>query len=264
MHPKPSSHTVIVDELERYGNLFSFVAVCSILLPSVRVSGYSGCVVDYVGHYSEEGAAIVSEPQNPWLSRPIAPATPTPEIRPRPATPTTQGPSAPQRGVPAPDRVDQLGVWDQHAIADLWVLGAHGGAGESTLASLAPGWREAGRYWPRPVSGERSNVILTARSNARGLRAAQSAIRQWAAGLVPFADVVGLVVVADAPGRLPRPLRDLLQVVGGGVPRTWLVPWVEAWRLGEPLTHQSSPREAQRLVAELHAILEPGASRANT
>jgi hypothetical protein len=57
-------------------------------------------------------------------------------------------------------------------------------------------------------------------------------MRQWAAGLVPSVEVLGLVVMADAPGRVPRSLRDLLQVVSGGVPRTWTVPWVEAWRVG--------------------------------
>lgn len=205
----------------------------------------------------------MSDPHNPWLSRPIEPSTALPETAPRPAVPAAHGPTAPQRGVPAPDRVDQLGVWDQHTAASLWWLGAHGGAGETTLASLDPRWRAAEHFWPRPVSGARSRVVLAARSNARGLRAAQSAMRQWAAGLVPFADVVGLVVVADAPGRLPRPLRELLQVVSGGVPRTWLVPWVEPWRLGEPATLQSSPGQVQRLVAELHAILEPGAPSAN-
>jgi hypothetical protein len=80
-------------------------------------------------------------------------------------------------------------------------------------------------------------------------------MRQWAAGLVPSVEVLGLVVMADAPGRVPRSLRDLLQVVSGGVPRTWTVPWVEAWRVGEPPALASSPREVQRLVDELTALL---------
>lgn len=205
----------------------------------------------------------MSDPQNPWLSRPIAP--PAAEISeasvPPLATPAVQGPIAPQRGVPAPDRVDQLDVRDQSVTADLWWLGAHGGAGESTFAGLLPDWRAAGHFWPRVATGAPARVVLTARSNAGGLRAAQLAMRQWAAGLVPFVDVVGLVVVADAPGRLPRPLRDQLQVISGGVPRTWLMPWVEQWRLGEPATARSSPREVQRLVADLRALLESGASR---
>jgi len=83
---------------------------------------------------------------------------------------------------------------------------------------------------------------------------------QWAGGLVPSVDVLGLVIVADAPGRLPRPLRDLAQVVSGGVPRTWNVPWVESWRLGEPPALNDAPREVRRLVDELRVILGPGAA----
>ena len=40
----------------------------------------------------------------------------------------------------------------------------------------------------------------------------------------------GLALVPDVPGRLPKELRDLIQVVSGGVPRTWTLPWVDAWR----------------------------------
>ncbi|MDR7184606.1 hypothetical protein J2X85_001629 [Microbacterium trichothecenolyticum] len=206
----------------------------------------------------------MSDPQNPWLSRPLAATPATWDASAPPAVSRAHGPAAPQRGVPAPDRVDQLGVRDQHVVADLWWLGAHGGAGESTFAGLVPGWQPADHLWPRDPSGAQARVVLVARSNSSGLRAAQMAMRQWAAGLVPFVDVVGLVVNADAPGRLPRLLRDQLQVVSGGVPRTWPMPWVEQWRLGEPATPQSSPREVQRLVADLRALPESGASRTTT
>ena len=128
----------------------------------------------------------------------------------------------------------------------------HGGAGESTIAALGEQWRAAEHAWPRTSSTAR--VLLVARSSARGLTAAQTAARQWASGLVPFADVVGLAVLADAPGRLPRPLRDLATVVGGGVPRTWHLPWFEAWRLGEPPEPASLPRQVRRLLGDLDAL----------
>ena len=200
----------------------------------------------------------MSDPLNPWLSRPSTPA-PT-EAAPVVAAPTTSGPTAPQRGVPAPDQVDQLPIRDQRGTAALWLVGTHGGAGETTLAALVPEWQATGHSWPRAEATAPARVLLVARSNASGLRAAQAAMRQWAAGLVPAVDVLGLVVLADAPGRLPRPLRDLLQVVGGGVPRTWSVPWVDSWRVGEPPALTNAPREAQRLVDELHAILGTGAA----
>jgi len=109
-----------------------------------------------------------------------------------------------------------------------------------------------------------ARVVLTARSNLRGLRAAQVAATQWASGLVPHVQVLGLVVIADAPGRLPRPLREYAQLVSGGVPRTWTLPWIETWRLGETPELATSPREVRRLVDELTALLRPGAAGTTT
>ena len=195
----------------------------------------------------------MSEPLNPWLSRPTTP--PPTQAAPVASVPDAFGPVAPQRGIPAPDRVDQLPIHDRGTTAALWWVGAHGGSGESTLAALMPGSQAAGHAWPRTPSPTPARTVLVARGDARGLRAAQDAMRQGAAGPVPSVEVLGLVVMADAPGRVPRSLRDLLQVVSGGVPRTWTVPWVEAWRVGEPPALSSSPREVQRLVDELTAIL---------
>lgn len=202
---------------------------------------------------------MMSDLQNPWLSRPT---TPPPDTgKPIVAVPSGFGPVAPQRGVPAPDQVDQLPTREQQATPAVWWLGAHGGAGESTLAAVASGWSAAaGHAWPRSATGEPTPVVLVARSNAAGLRAAQNALRQWGAGLTP-STVLGLIVMADAPGRLPRALRDLLTVVGGGGPRTWTVPWIDAWRLNKP-TAVPVPREVRRVIDELRAL--PGIGAAGT
>ncbi|MBW9211749.1 hypothetical protein KV100_19035 [Mumia sp. zg.B21] len=165
----------------------------------------------------------------------------------------------PQRGVPAPDRVDQLAVYDQPQSAELWWLGVHGGASESSLAALVPGWPAASHGWPRPPRGAPANVVLTARSSMYGLRSARSAATQWAAGMVPHVKVLGLVIVADAPGRLPRPLREFAQVISGGLPRTWTIPWIESWRVDEPLALSDAPREVRRLIDDLEALTHSGA-----
>ena len=199
---------------------------------------------------------------NPWVSRVASPR----DVSPEPASglpARTTGPTGPQRGIPAPDRADQLPTVEFRAPADLWWVGVHGGSGESSLAQLVPGWRGTGHAWPAAPSDRgrgRGRSVLVARSNVRGLRAAQAAATQWAAGLVPGVDLVGLVVVADAPGRLPRPLRDLHQLVAGGVPRTWTVPWIDSWRLGEAVTLDTAPREVRRLVDDLRVLLGPGAT----
>ncbi|GAA3514582.1 DUF6668 family protein [Georgenia daeguensis] len=194
---------------------------------------------------------------NPWLPQPeVVEAPPQPPA----SLPSSTGATAPQPGIPVPDRVDQLPSLEHAAAAPLWWLGTHGGAGESTLSELVPGWRAADRAWPLVVNSQApARTVLLARSSVRGLRAAQIAATQWASGIVPHVTVLGLVVIADAPGRLPRPIRDLIKVVGGGVPRVWHVPWVESWRLGEDVLLETAPREVRKLVEDLRALLQAGA-----
>ncbi|WP_344812850.1 DUF6668 family protein [Microlunatus aurantiacus] len=162
--------------------------------------------------------------------------------------------------MPAPDKVDQLPTRRVHESTGLWIVGAHGGAGESTLAALVDAWKPAGRAWPTLEPAEAVTAIVVARTNVRGLTAAKAAAKQWASGLVPEVQLLGLVLVADAPGRLPRPLRDLSRVVGGGYPRAWQLPWVESWRLGDPVSLDTAPREVRRLVDDLNILLPNGAS----
>ncbi|WBB62017.1 hypothetical protein O7599_05610 [Streptomyces sp. WMMC500] len=149
------------------------------------------------------------------------------------------------------------------ATARWWWVGCHGGAGTSTLhAAVGRDTREAGQYWPVPrTAGVRHQVVLVARSHAYGLQAAQRAARQWASGSVPGVELLGLVVIADAPGNLPRPLRDLMRLVSGGVARSWSVPWIEEWRLGEPPA-EYLPRELQRVARDLARLTEAGSHHA--
>ncbi|MDP9026949.1 MAG: hypothetical protein M3N46_05250 [Actinomycetota bacterium] len=71
-----------------------------------------------------------------------------------------------------------------------------------------------------------------------GLRAAQDALREWASGAVPV-NLLGLVVIMDAPGKLPRPLRDMQRLVSGGAPKTWTLPYLESARLGAAISADS-------------------------
>jgi hypothetical protein len=131
-----------------------------------------------------------------------------------------------------------------------WWLGCHGGAGVTTLQAALRAGEDACRHWPAQTSPARHSVVLVTRSHASGLERAQAVVRQWAAGMVPGVDLLGLVVMADAPGRLPKPLRDLLRLVSAGVPRTWHVPWVEEWRRGEPVASHL-PRQLASLSRQL-------------
>jgi len=157
---------------------------------------------------------------------------------------------------PATDRLPRLKLGRADAGVGAWWVGVHGGSGESTLEQVFAGTRAAGHRWPvAPPGSPPAMVVLVARTNARGLRAAQSAMREWQAGELGLG-VVGMVLMADAPGRLPRPLRDLAGVVAGGVSRVWSFPWVNAWRVGEIPTPVNSPKVAVALLDDLRAAAD--------
>ncbi|WP_346657069.1 DUF6668 family protein [Streptomyces sp. ICN441] len=193
---------------------------------------------------------------NPWVTRErdagtaqsVPPETAETAREPaRPVGPQPGGVTAPPQGLPL----------QSARGARWWWLGCHGGAGVTSLSAVVPGGSDAARCWPVPPMGPLQRVVLVARSHASGLLAAQLAGRQWASGSVPGVEVLGLVVVADAPGKLPAPLRDLQKLVSGGFPRTWTVPWAESWRLGRPPV-DAVPRELARLARDLQTLTESG------
>lgn len=174
---------------------------------------------------------------------------PTPAIEEPPAfTPT--GATKPQLSVPQPDHADRLPRWNVSGIIpDYWWLGVHGGAGETSLARLDKNTRAAEHHWPITAAG--STVVLVARSNMSGLRAAQLAATEWASGSIPGIQIAGLVVLADAPGRLPKEIREFAGVVGGGVPHLWHFPWIEAWRFGHDVLPEELPKEARTVLDQV-------------
>ncbi|NDU77910.1 hypothetical protein GWI34_35660, partial [Actinomadura sp. DSM 109109] len=137
----------------------------------------------------------------------------------------------------------------------VWLSSCHGGAGASTLDALIPNSVSAGRYWPMPAPPGQSHVLLVARSHAAGLCAAQAAVAQWAAGVLPGVQLLGLAVVADAPGKRPKPLADLLRLIAGGLPQVWDLPWVEAFRLGDPPATVRLPSAYTRLVRDMGSVV---------
>lgn len=187
------------------------------------------------------------------------PDTDQPPAAPHVPPPVT-GASAPQSSVapPAPG-TGGLPVRMVRPTASLWVVGAHGGSGEGSIAGLHDSWEATDHAWPTPSDlSLRCPSILVARTHAPGLRAAQKALTQWASGVLgPSTALLGLVLVADAPGRLPKPLRELAAHVAGGAPRTWNVGWVEAWRLGEQLDETDLPKPLRQLTADLTALSGP-------
>ena len=186
---------------------------------------------------------------NPWITRPAEDA---PEAALDTHVPPQAAISAPLRGMVEPDAADRLSRRTMSGSAALWITGAHGGAGESRIATLLDGARVTDHCWPVLQDGSTPRVLLVCRADMRGLTAAQSALTQWASGAAPELDLLGLAVLADAPGKTPKALRDFAAIVGGGAPRLWILPWVEAWRHGDSTTPPG--REYQRFITDVAAL----------
>ncbi|BCW86530.1 hypothetical protein NicSoilE8_42030 (plasmid) [Arthrobacter sp. NicSoilE8] len=187
---------------------------------------------------------------NPWITSPtLAMDEGTPAVHVPPAAVI----SAPLRGIVEPDAADRLASRTMAGPATLWVVGTHGGAGENRVADLLNGARPTGHCWPVPDDGTKARVLLVCRADIRGLTTAQSALTQWASGAAPEVELIGLAVLADAPGKTPKALRGFAAIVGGGAPRLWLLPWVEAWRHDGPTTTPPA-RDYQRFVIDIAAL----------
>ncbi|QKD79432.1 MULTISPECIES: DUF6668 family protein [Actinomyces] len=177
---------------------------------------------------SAPGPAAGRERRRRPESRPLAVWVPGAEVPEAPGLPCAPAPA---------------GAGDGHLV----VVGAHGGAGASTLAALL-GAVDGGGAWPL-LGGGRARVLIAARTSVRGIEAAQRAAMQWARGDID-ADLVGVAWMADAPGRLPRALRSRLSLVTGAFPESFRVPWVGAWRAGGPGTGPV-PKAVARALAPL-------------
>ncbi|MFF4506340.1 DUF6668 family protein [Streptomyces sp. NPDC001401] len=123
-----------------------------------------------------------------------------------------------------------------------WV-GTHGGAGVSTLAAVYGG-HDCGRAWPGPEDPR--SVLLVARTHASGLAAALRTLEVFRLGEAPPGlDLDAVVLVADAPGRLPRPLDRQVRLIESLID-VYRVPWVSDWRLGD--LGGTPPRETEALA----------------
>jgi hypothetical protein len=198
---------------------------------------------------------------NPWITHP-APADGADTAAPEAHEPPEAVLSGPLKGMVEPDAADRLASCTVSGSAAPWVTGAHGGSGESRIADLIDGARATDHCWPVLQDGSKPRVLLVCRADMRGLTAAQSALTQWASGAAPAVDLLGLAVLADAPGKTPKALRDFGAIVGGGAPRLWTLPWVEAWRHGDSTTAPAA-REFQRFVTDL-AVLATATSPSTT
>ncbi len=180
----------------------------------------------------------------------------------------------PPRAVVAPPIDRRARIWDgpcraataAGGVPRYWLLGAHGGAGVSTLAWLLPHAADCCRWWPVPVRGETPFTVLVARETVSGLAAADALVRQHHAGLAGGSRIVGMVTVAARPGRTPTVIRRDLRLYSALVERWWRIGWHEDL-IQQPLfassrggasdiESDSTPGDIAKVGSEVLAVIE--------
>lgn len=138
----------------------------------------------------------------------------------------------------------------------VWWLGVTGGAGVTALTLALPWSGDASRLCPAVMPGESPYVVAVTRAHVPGLARAQNLARQHVSGMwPPRARLVGLVTVADCPGRLDAETRRYHRLVAAAFPRSWHVPWVEPWRHHYPAPSRPLPPAVDALAAELAGVV---------
>lgn len=166
----------------------------------------------------------------------------------------TSGPAEPT-GAPAPQdpvlripsRIDATRAYPGLVVQ---VVGLHGGAGTSTVASLLG--REAidcGCGLVGLVDLELP-VVLVARTHARGLQLVKRAAAQWASGGLSGIALLGVVLVDDAPA-LSKGLHREVKSVERALPHAWHVSWSEDFRHSLELPGEASGGRLRRIRKSL-------------
>ena len=108
----------------------------------------------------------------------------------------------------------------------VWLLGAHGGAGVSTLARYWDFADDADRGWPCGTDRETESpyVVVVCRETIEGLGNAHDLILEHRdRGLE--CELLGLVTVANAAGEPAKDVRQHRAIVAGAVHHDWSIGW---------------------------------------
>ncbi|WP_350247531.1 hypothetical protein RBB84_12060 [Rhodococcus sp. D-6] len=108
----------------------------------------------------------------------------------------------------------------------VWLLGAHGGSGVSTLAQYWSFADDAKHQWPCGTDREVESpyVVVVCRENIQGLSSAHDLILEHRNRDLAC-ELLGLVTVANAAGAPPKDVRQLRSIVTGAVQAHWSIGW---------------------------------------
>lgn len=193
---------------------------------------------------------------NPFLTEsPVATVEAVPDVRDDALENALMldGPASPDL-VALPSEIKESDSWPlQHTgpLSQAAVMGLHGGAGTSTVASLiGETAKDLHRGWPvatNPYTGETypARVVAVARDDAAGLAAAEQFLRVWASGELQGSELRALVLVASSPNlseARKRQIKRLLRMAPHGT----RIPWMDAWIEG--------PADPERLPLRIRAV----------
>ncbi|TVS26968.1 DUF6668 family protein [Corynebacterium sanguinis] len=109
----------------------------------------------------------------------------------------------------------------------VWLVGAHGGAGVTSLSKVLAPCGDAGQQWPD--QDESPWCVIVARATRTGVEAAHDVALQAQVGKNGRCRVIGVILVADAPGKTPKAVEQRATVIGKVVPNIWHVPYFSEW-----------------------------------
>lgn len=149
-------------------------------------------------------------------------------------------PAPVREAAPAEDAAAPLDWFDPGSVpaGTLWVVGTHGGAGESTLAACRPDWAASGgRLVFHPGSSPR--MVLVCKTSKHGLSSMRRALVQLRDAHFVFR-LVAIALVADAKGRMPSSLAEEADAVRRLSPAGAVdFPWVESLRFEDTASPES-------------------------
>lgn len=137
------------------------------------------------------------------------------------------------------------------AVPVCWV-GAHGGAGTTTLAALTGIGYDADRSLPGPQSA----VVVCCRASATGTARAAQLLGRFATGGDPLPRLLGVAATAASPARRrPRLVRERLAAWRAwGVP-VWEIAWCEDLVAAEEVGAVGRPPSVEAARADLARLL---------
>lgn len=138
--------------------------------------------------------------------------------------------------------------------ATLWLVGASGGVGTSTLAGLcSESIVDAGVQEPEWAG----RALLVCSTSATSLESAAQLARASATGQLPY-ELVGLVIVHDRPkNRITKPTLTFARSVARMFPVAMTVPYEPSWReVG--VTPSPSSTRLKTVLRKIHKIAQTG------